>query len=158
MARLYNPKNVTATIPVGLFSCITGSGSGKSTLINDTFFKVAHTQLNGATTAVPAQHKKIKGLEHFDKVIDIDQSPTGRTTQDQTPQPYTGIFVANSRYFVVHKNHDLVATSQADSVLTFVVVAVKRNSKGRCHQSRDAFYRCMYRVMCKGKRYNRETL
>ena len=87
-----NLKNVTATIPVGLFSCITGvSGSGKSTLINDTFFKVAHTQLNGATTAAPAQHKKIKGLEHFDKVIDIDQSPIGRTPRSN-PATYTGIF------------------------------------------------------------------
>lgn len=97
-----NLKNVTATIPVGLFSCITGvSGSGKSTLINDTFFKVAHTQLNGATTAVPAKHKKIKGLEHFDKVIDIDQSPIGRTPRSN-PATYTGIFTPIRELFCWH--------------------------------------------------------
>ena len=87
-----NLKEVTLSLPVGLFTCITGvSGSGKSTLINDTFFKIAHTQLNGATTATPAPYKKIKGLEHFDKVIDIDQSPIGRTPRSN-PATYTGIF------------------------------------------------------------------
>ncbi|MDW2150469.1 excinuclease ABC subunit UvrA, partial [Vibrio sp. 378] len=87
-----NLKNVDLSIPVGLFSCITGvSGSGKSTLINDTFFKIAHTQLNGATTAHPSPYKSIKGLEHFDKVIDIDQSPIGRTPRSN-PATYTGIF------------------------------------------------------------------
>ena len=87
-----NLKDVTLDIPVGLFSCITGvSGSGKSTLINDTFFKIAHTQLNGATTATPAPYKAITGLEHFDKVIDIDQSPIGRTPRSN-PATYTGIF------------------------------------------------------------------
>jgi excinuclease UvrABC ATPase subunit len=71
---------------------VTGvSGSGKSTLINDTFFKIAHTQLNGATTSEPAPYKKIKGIEHFDKVIDIDQSPIGRTPRSN-PATYTGIF------------------------------------------------------------------
>ncbi|MDF4798916.1 excinuclease ABC subunit UvrA, partial [Vibrio parahaemolyticus] len=85
-----NLKNVDLSIPVGLFSCITGvSGSGKSTLINDTFFKIAHTQLNGATTAHPSPYKSIKGLEHFDKVIDIDQSPIGRTPRSN-PATYTG--------------------------------------------------------------------
>ncbi|MDG4869542.1 hypothetical protein P8631_16280, partial [Guyparkeria sp. 1SP6A2] len=75
-----NLKSVDLSLPVGLFTCVTGvSGSGKSTLINDTFFSIAHTALNGATTATPAPYKAIKGLEHFDKVIDIDQSPIGRT-------------------------------------------------------------------------------
>lgn len=120
-----NLKNITATIPVGLFSCITGvSGSGKSTLINDTFFKVAHTLLNGATTAVAAPHKKIKGLEHFDKVIDIDQSPIGRTP-DQTRRPT----LESSRQFgscsQALKNHALVVISRGDSALTFEVDAAK---------------------------------
>ncbi|HGP1636872.1 TPA: excinuclease ABC subunit UvrA, partial [Salmonella enterica] len=75
-----NLKNVTLNLPVGLFTCITGvSGSGKSTLINDTLFPIAQTQLNGATTVTPAPYKSVEGLEHFDKVIDIDQSPIGRT-------------------------------------------------------------------------------
>ena len=71
-----NLKDVTLTLPVGLFTCITGvSGSGKSTLINDTLFPIAQRQLNGATIAEPAPYRDIQGLEHFDKVIDIDQSP-----------------------------------------------------------------------------------
>jgi excinuclease ABC subunit A len=79
-ARGNNLKDVTLTLPVGLFTCITGvSGSGKSTLINDTLFPIAQTQLNGATLAEPAPYRDIQGLEHFDKVIDIDQSPIGRT-------------------------------------------------------------------------------
>lgn len=87
-----NLKNVDLSIPVGLFTCVTGvSGSGKSTLINDTFFKIAHTALNGATTATPAPYRSIQGLEHFDKVIDIDQSPIGRTPRSN-PATYTGIF------------------------------------------------------------------
>ncbi|MGL5653623.1 MAG: excinuclease ABC subunit UvrA, partial [Vibrio sp.] len=87
-----NLKNVDLSIPVGLFTCVTGvSGSGKSTLINDTFFKIAHTALNGATTAMPAPYASIQGLEHFDKVIEIDQSPIGRTPRSN-PATYTGIF------------------------------------------------------------------
>ncbi len=79
-ARGNNLKDVTLTLPVGLFTCITGvSGSGKSTLINDTLFPIAQRQLNGATIAEPAPYRDIQGLEHFDKVIDIDQSPIGRT-------------------------------------------------------------------------------
>ena len=71
---------MTLTLPVGLFTCITGvSGSGKSTLINDTLFPIAQRQLNGATIAEPAPFREVTGLEHFDKVIDIDQSPIGRT-------------------------------------------------------------------------------
>ncbi len=97
-----NLKDVNLSVPVGLFSCITGvSGSGKSTLINDTFFKIAHTQLNGATTAQPAPYKSIKGLEHFDKVIDIDQSPIGRTPRSN-PATYTGIFTPIRELFLRH--------------------------------------------------------
>ena len=87
-----NLKNVTLNLPVGLFTCITGvSGSGKSTLINDTLFPIAQTQLNGATTITPAPYKSVEGLEHFDKVIDIDQSPIGRTPRSN-PATYTGVF------------------------------------------------------------------
>ncbi|MFA0115184.1 excinuclease ABC subunit UvrA [Vibrio sp. 10N.261.46.E11] len=155
-----NLKNVTATIPVGLFSCITGvSGSGKSTLINDTFFKVAHTQLNGATTAVPAQHKKIKGLEHFDKVIDIDQSPIGRTPRSN-PATYTGIFTPI---------RELFAGTQESRARGYKPGRFSFNVRGgRCeacqgdgvikvemHFLPDVYVPC---DVCKGKRYNRETL
>ncbi|MGS0730827.1 excinuclease ABC subunit UvrA, partial [Shewanella sp. 0m-11] len=87
-----NLKYVDLQIPVGLFTCITGvSGSGKSTLINDTFYKIAHMQLNGATVDEPAPYKSIVGMDHCDKVVDIDQSPIGRTPRSN-PATYTGIF------------------------------------------------------------------
>ncbi|MGL5370567.1 MAG: excinuclease ABC subunit UvrA, partial [Plesiomonas shigelloides] len=89
-ARGNNLKDVTLSIPVGLFTCVTGvSGSGKSTLINDTLFRIAHRELNGATAEEPAPYREIQGLEHFDKVIDIDQSPIGRTPRSN-PATYTG--------------------------------------------------------------------
>ncbi|RLR18062.1 excinuclease ABC subunit A, partial [Sodalis-like symbiont of Bactericera trigonica] len=91
-ARGNNLKDVTLTLPVGLFNCITGvSGSGKSTLINDTLFPVAQRQLDGATTTDVAPFRDLQGLEHFDKVIDIDQSPIGRTPCSN-PATYTGVF------------------------------------------------------------------
>ncbi|MEZ9648655.1 excinuclease ABC subunit UvrA [Vibrio lentus] len=155
-----NLKNVTATIPVGLFSCITGvSGSGKSTLINDTFFKVAHTQLNGATTAVPAQHKKIRGLEHFDKVIDIDQSPIGRTPRSN-PATYTGIFTpirelfsgtqeSRSRGYKPGRFSFNVRGGRCEACQGDGVIKVEM------HFLPDVYVPC---DVCKGKRYNRETL
>ncbi|MGL9733549.1 MAG: hypothetical protein ACR5LD_02435 [Symbiopectobacterium sp.] len=91
-AKGNNLKDVRLTLPVGLFTCITGvSGSGKSTLINDTLFPLAQRQLNGATLAEPAPYREIHGLEHFNKVIDIDQSQIGRTPRSN-PVTYTGIF------------------------------------------------------------------
>lgn len=155
-----NLKNVTATIPVGLFSCITGvSGSGKSTLINDTFFKIAHTQLNGATTAVPAPHKKIKGLEHFDKVIDIDQSPIGRTPRSN-PATYTGIFTpirelfsgtqeSRSRGYKPGRFSFNVRGGRCEACQGDGVIKVEM------HFLPDVYVPC---DVCKGKRYNRETL
>src|SRR5205814_2962238 len=78
-ARGNNLKNVSAEIPLGLFTCVTGvSGGGKSTLLVDTLYKAVARKLNGASEA-PAPHDRIEGLEHLDKVIDIDQSPIGRT-------------------------------------------------------------------------------
>ncbi|EGQ9695070.1 excinuclease ABC subunit UvrA [Vibrio parahaemolyticus] len=155
-----NLKNVDLSIPVGLFSCITGvSGSGKSTLINDTFFKIAHTQLNGATTAHPSPYKSIKGLEHFDKVIDIDQSPIGRTPRSN-PATYTGIFTPI---------RELFAGTQESRSRGYKPGRFSFNVRGgRCeacqgdgvikvemHFLPDVYVPC---DMCKGKRYNRETL
>lgn len=155
-----NLKNVDLSIPVGLFSCITGvSGSGKSTLIKDTFFKIAHTQLNGATTAHPSPYKSIKGLEHFDKVIDIDQSPIGRTPRSN-PATYTGIFTPI---------RELFAGTQESRSRGYKPGRFSFNVRGgRCeacqgdgvikvemHFLPDVYVPC---DVCKGKRYNRETL
>lgn len=82
---------MSADIPIGLLTCITGvSGSGKSTLINDTFYRYVAQQLNNANQP-PAKVKSIKGIEHIDKVVDIDQSPIGRTPRSN-PATYTGLF------------------------------------------------------------------
>ena len=155
-----NLKNVDLSIPVGLFTCVTGvSGSGKSTLINDTFFKIAHTALNGATTSTPAPYKKVKGLEHFDKVIDIDQSPIGRTPRSN-PATYTGIFTPI---------RELFAGTQESRSRGYKPGRFSFNVRGgRCeacqgdgvikvemHFLPDVYVPC---DVCKGKRYNRETL
>ncbi|EML9904830.1 excinuclease ABC subunit UvrA [Morganella morganii] len=155
-----NLKNVTLNLPVGLFTCITGvSGSGKSTLINDTLFPIAQTQLNGATTVTPAPYKSVEGLEHFDKVIDIDQSPIGRTPRSN-PATYTGVFtpvrelfagVPESRSrgytpgrFSFNVKGGRCEACQGDGVL-----------KVEMHFLPDVYVPC---DQCKGKRYNRETL
>ncbi|MFO6332746.1 excinuclease ABC subunit UvrA, partial [Pseudomonas aeruginosa] len=91
-ARGNNLQNVNLEIPVGLFTCITGvSGSGKSTLINNTLFPITATALNGATTLEVAPYESFGGLQHLDKVVDIDQSPIGRTPRSN-PATYTGLF------------------------------------------------------------------
>ncbi len=155
-----NLKDVHLKLPVGLFSCITGvSGSGKSTLINDTFFKIAHTQLNGATTATPSPYKKIKGLEHFDKVIDIDQSPIGRTPRSN-PATYTGIFTpirelfsgtqeSRSRGYKPGRFSFNVRGGRCEACQGDGVIKVEM------HFLPDVYVPC---DVCKGKRYNRETL
>ncbi len=159
-ARGNNLKDVTLSIPVGLFTCITGvSGSGKSTLINDTLFRIAHRELNGATAEEPAPYREIQGLEHFDKVIDIDQSPIGRTPRSN-PATYTGIFtpirelfsgVPESRArgytpgrFSFNVRGGRCEACQGDGVI-----------KVEMHFLPDVYVPC---DQCHGKRYNRETL
>ncbi len=159
-ARGHNLKNVTIEIPVGLFTCVTGvSGSGKSTLINQTLFPMAARELNQAETLTPAAHDRIEGLEHFDKVVDIDQSPIGRTPRSN-PATYTGIFTAIRDIFT--------ATPEARS-RGYKVGRFSFNVKGgRCeacqgdglikvemHFLADIYVTC---DVCQGKRYNRETL
>ncbi|OBU12656.1 excinuclease ABC subunit A [Photobacterium aquimaris] len=155
-----NLKDVNLEIPVGLLTCVTGvSGSGKSTLINDTFFKIAHQRLNGATTGTPAPYQDIQNLEHFDKVIDIDQSPIGRTPRSN-PATYTGIFTPI---------RELFAGTQESRSRGYKAGRFSFNVRGgRCeacqgdgvikvemHFLPDVYVPC---DACKGKRYNRETL
>ncbi|KLU14969.1 MULTISPECIES: excinuclease ABC subunit UvrA [Xenorhabdus] len=159
-AKGNNLKKVTLKLPVGLFTCVTGvSGSGKSTLINDTLFPIAQRQLNGATNINPAPYIDIQGLEHFDKVIDIDQSPIGRTPRSN-PATYTGIFtpvrelfsgVPESRTrgytpgrFSFNVKGGRCEACQGDGVI-----------KVEMHFLPDVYVPC---DQCKGKRYNRETL
>ena len=155
-----NLKDVTLDIPLGLMTCVTGvSGSGKSTLINSTLYPIAHRELNKATTAEPSPYKEIKGLDQLDKVIDIDQSPIGRTPRSN-PATYTGIFT-NIR--------DLFAGTQEARARGYKAGRFSFNVKGgRCeacqgdgvikvemHFLPDVYVPC---DVCKGKRYNRETL
>ena len=155
-----NLKNVDLSIPFGVLTCITGvSGSGKSTLINDTLFRVAHKVLNKGEGDDSAPHRAIEGLEHFDKCVDIDQSPIGRTPRSN-PATYTGIFTAV---------RDLFAGTQEARSRGYQVGRFSFNVKGgRCeacqgdgvikvemHFLPDVYVPC---DVCKGKRYNRETL
>ena len=155
-----NLKNVDLQIPTGLMTCITGvSGSGKSTLINDTLYKLAHIELNGATLDEPSPYDSITGLEYLDKVIDIDQSPIGRTPRSN-PATYTGIFTAI---------RDIFAATQESRSRGYKAGRFSFNVKGgRCeacqgdglikvemHFLPDVYVPC---DVCKSKRYNRETL
>lgn len=155
-----NLKNVDLEIPVGLFTCITGvSGSGKSTLINDTLFPLAQNALNRAENSDVAPYKSIDGLAHFDKVIDINQSPIGRTPRSN-PATYTGLFTPI---------RELFAGTQEARARGYNVGRFSFNVRGgRCeacqgdgvikvemHFLPDVYVPCDH---CKGKRYNRETL
>ena len=158
-ARGNNLKNVTADIPLGLFTCVTGvSGGGKSTLLVDTLYKAIARKLNGASEA-PAPHDRIEGLEHLDKVIDIDQSPIGRTPRSN-PATYTGAFTPIREWFAALPESK--ARGYEPGRFSFNVKG------GRCeacqgdgvikiemHFLPDVYVTC---DVCKGKRYNRETL
>ncbi len=155
-----NLQNINVSIPVGLFTCITGvSGSGKSTLINNTLYPVAASKLNKATTLNPSPFESILGLEHLDKVVDIDQSPIGRTPRSN-PATYTGIFTPV---------RELFAGTQEARTRGYRPGRFSFNVKGgRCeacqgdgmvkvemHFLPDVYVAC---DECRGKRYNRETL
>lgn len=155
-----NLKSVNLAIPVGLFTCVTGvSGSGKSTLINDTLFPLAQNALNRAENTQFAPYQSISGLEFFDKVIDIDQSPIGRTPRSN-PATYTGLFTPirelfagvpesrargyNPGRFSFNVRGGRCEACQGDGVI-----------KVEMHFLPDVYVPC---EQCKGKRYNRETL
>ena len=158
-ARSNNLQNVSASIPVGLFTCITGvSGGGKSSLLIDTLYKAVARKLNNAKEH-PGEHDKIEGIEHFDKIIDIDQSPIGRTPRSN-PATYTGAFTPMREWF---------AGMPESKTRGYEPGRFSFNVKGgRCEKCQgdgvikiemhflpDVYVTC---EECKGKRYNRETL
>lgn len=158
-AKENNLRNVTAKIPLGVFTAVTGvSGSGKSTLINEILYKTLARDLNGAKVR-PGEHKEITGLEHIEKVIDIDQSPIGRTPRSN-PATYTGVF---------DDIRDLYSATNEAKIRGYKKGRFSFNVKGgRCEACRgdgiikiemhflpDVYVPC---EICKGNRYNRETL
>ncbi|WP_282340714.1 excinuclease ABC subunit UvrA [Pseudomonas sp. PS02288] len=159
-ARGNNLQNVNLEIPVGLLTCVTGvSGSGKSTLINNTLFPITATALNGATTLEAAAHDSFDGLQHLDKVVDIDQSPIGRTPRSN-PATYTGLFTpirelfsgvpeARSRGYNPGRFSFNVKGGRCEACQGDGVIKVEM------HFLPDIYVPC---DVCKGKRYNRETL
>ncbi|MCB1864063.1 MAG: excinuclease ABC subunit UvrA [Chromatiales bacterium] len=158
-ARGNNLQNVDAALPLGLLSCVTGvSGSGKSTLVNDTLYAVAARDLNGASTQ-PAPHDGIDGLDQFDHVVAIDQSPIGRTPRSN-PATYTGLFAPIRELFAAVP--EARSRGYRSGRFSFNVKG------GRCeacqgdgmirvemHFLPDVYVRC---DVCEGRRYNRETL
>lgn len=159
-ARGNNLQNVNLRLPLGLFTCVTGvSGSGKSTLINNTLHPIASTALNGATTLEAAPYDSIEGLDQLDKVVDIDQSPIGRTPRSN-PATYTGIFTpvrelfagtqeARSRGYNPGRFSFNVKGGRCEACQGDGVVKVEM------HFLPDVYVAC---DVCHGKRYNRETL
>jgi len=159
-ARGHNLQNVTLSLPLGVMTCITGvSGSGKSTLINSTLHPIAARELNGSTTLTPEAYERIAGLEQLDKVIDIDQSPIGRTPRSN-PATYTGIFTpvrelfagtqeARSRGYKAGRFSFNVKGGRCEACQGDGVIKVEM------HFLPDIYVPC---DVCQGKRYNRETL
>jgi len=154
-----NLKNVDVSFPVGLLTCVTGvSGSGKSTLVNDTLYSYAARQINRASV-IPAPCGPVEGLGHFDKVVDIDQSPIGRTPRSN-PATYTGLFTpirelfaatpeARSRGYTPGRFSFNVKGGRCEACAGDGVIKVEM------HFLPDIFVNCDH---CQGKRYNRETL
>ena len=155
-----NLRDVTLTLPLGVMTCVTGvSGSGKSTLINSTLYPVAAAKLNKATSLNHAPYKSLKGLDQLDKVIDIDQSPIGRTPRSN-PATYTGLFTpirelfagtqeARSRGYKPGRFSFNVKGGRCEACQGDGVIKVEM------HFLPDVYVPC---DICKGKRYNRETL
>lgn len=154
-----NLKNVDVEIPAGLFTAITGvSGSGKSTLINDTLYALAANEINGASHK-PAAHREVKGLDLFDKVVDIDQSPIGRTPRSN-PATYTGLFTPLRELFA--QVPESRARGYSPGRFSFNVRGGRCEAcqgdgliKVEMHFLPDVYVPC---DVCHGKRYNRETL
>jgi len=155
-----NLQKVKFVVPIGLFTCVTGvSGSGKSTLVNNTLYPITATRLNKASTLNPAPYDEITGLNHLDKVVDIDQSPIGRTPRSN-PATYTGIFTpvremfagtqeARSRGYKPGRFSFNVKGGRCEACQGDGVVKVEM------HFLPDVYVAC---DVCRGKRYNRETL
>lgn len=155
-----NLKSVTLTLPIGLMTCVTGvSGSGKSTLINNTLYPLAATRLNKATTLTAQPYGSIEGLEYLDKVVDIDQSPIGRTPRSN-PATYVGVFTAIRELFA--NTPEARARGYKPGRFSFNVKGGRCEAcegdgviKVEMHFLPDVYVQC---DVCKGKRYNRETL
>ncbi len=155
-----NLRKVTLDVPAGLFTCVTGvSGSGKSTLINHTLYPIAARRLNNATAVIPKPFREIQGLEHLDKVVDIDQSPIGRTPRSN-PATYTGLFTPIRELFA--QTHESRTRGYRPGRFSFNVKGGRCEAckgdgviKVEMHFLPDIYVPC---DVCKGKRYNRETL
>nr|WP_245399652.1 excinuclease ABC subunit UvrA [Atopomonas sediminilitoris] len=159
-ARGNNLQNVTLRIPLGLLTCVTGvSGSGKSTLINNTLYPLAARALNGAESLEPAAHDRVEGMNLLDKVVDIDQSPIGRTPRSN-PATYTGIFTPIRELFA--GTPESRARGYNPGRFSFNVKGGRCEAcqgdgliKVEMHFLPDVYVPC---DVCKAKRYNRETL
>ena len=155
-----NLKGTELKLPLGLFTCVTGvSGSGKSTLINHTLYPLAATTLNKATTLKASPHERLEGLEHLDKVVDIDQSPIGRTPRSN-PATYTGIFTPVRELFA--GTQEARARGYKPGRFSFNVKGGRCEAcqgdgviKVEMHFLPDIYVPC---EVCDGRRYNRETL